>query len=111
MELMKTLVVDRDGAPEIAECPRPAYGGCDALVKIIACGVCNGTDMKLMHGTFKGFNEDAYPVMLGHEAVGRVIETGKDVISYKKETLSCFRSQGRSAVIRAAGAVFRNMAW
>lgn len=84
MELMKTLVVDRDGVPEIAECPRPAYGGCDALVKIIACGVCNGTDMKLVHGTFKGFNEEAYPVMLGHEAVGRVIETGKDVISYKK---------------------------
>ncbi len=84
MELMKTLVAGKDKTPKIAECPRPAYGDCDALVKTVACGVCNGTDLKLIHGTFKGFSEDVYPIMLGHEAVGRVIETGKDVVSYKK---------------------------
>jgi L-iditol 2-dehydrogenase len=83
-QLMKTLVVGNDGIPKVAECPIPDYGDCEALVKTVSCGICNGTDMKLIHGNFKGFSEDMYPVMLGHEAVGRVIETGKNVTSYQK---------------------------
>jgi threonine dehydrogenase-like Zn-dependent dehydrogenase len=41
--------------------------------------VCNGTDLKLIHGTFKNFN--TYPAALGHEGVGRVVETGSRVQS------------------------------
>jgi len=80
---MKTLVVDKDGKLSVETCPMPTYGECDALVKTISCGVCNGTDGKLIHRNFKGFTLDMYPVMLGHEAVGEVIEVGAKVTSYK----------------------------
>ena len=80
---MKTLVVDKDGKLSVEECPMPEYNECQALVKTISCGVCNGTDGKLISRTFKGFDLDMYPVMLGHEAVGRVIEIGSKVTSFK----------------------------
>jgi len=67
----------------VEECPLPAYGECDALVKTVSCGVCNGTDGKLVHRDFKGFPPEVYPVMLGHEAVGQVVAVGSKVITYK----------------------------
>jgi threonine dehydrogenase-like Zn-dependent dehydrogenase len=81
--MMRTLVVDKDGALRIDRCPVPKYTENDALVKIISCGICNGTDGKLIHRNFKGFTQDMYPIMLGHEGVGRVLEVGKNVTSYK----------------------------
>ncbi len=82
-KMMKTLVVDKEGKLSVETCPMPTCGPNDALVKTISCGVCNGTDGKLIHRTFKGFATDMYPIMLGHEAVGEVIEVGKNVVSYK----------------------------
>lgn len=80
---MKTLVVDKDGKLSVQTCPIPSYNECQGLVKTISCGICNGTDSKLIHGTFKGFSKEMYPLMLGHEAVGRVIEVGEKVTSFK----------------------------
>jgi len=81
---MKTLIVDKNGALSIAETPMPDYNEYQALVKTISCGVCNGTDVKLIHGQFKGFEyERDYPLMLGHEGVGRVVEVGAKVTGYK----------------------------
>lgn len=82
---MKALTVDREGRLAIREFPVPEYGRCQALVKMKSCGVCNGTDTKLIHGTFKNF--DAYPAILGHEGVGEVVETGADVKNLKKGDL------------------------
>ena len=78
---MKTLVVDEKGKLSVCEIPKPSYGPCQALVKMRSCGVCNGTDTKLIHGTFKNF--DTYPAILGHEGVGEVIEVGEKVTSLK----------------------------
>jgi len=81
---MKTLVVDEKGLLSFQEVPLPAYGEYQALVEMIAGGVCNGTDTKLVHGQFKGFTyERDYPLMLGHEGVGRVVEVGAKVTGYK----------------------------
>lgn len=74
---MKSLVVSDDGSLSIVEVPIPEYDDYKALVKMEACGVCNGTDIKLIHRNFKGF--DSYPAILGHEGVGRVVEKGKKV--------------------------------
>ncbi|WP_312503113.1 zinc-dependent alcohol dehydrogenase [Lacrimispora sp.] len=71
---MKALIVDETGKLSVEEIEKPDYGPCQALVKLESCGVCNGTDMKLIHGTFKNFL--SYPAILGHEGVGRVVETG-----------------------------------
>ncbi len=45
------------------------------MVQTVGCGICNGTELKIIDGHLKGFS--TYPAVLGHEAVGRVIETGK----------------------------------
>jgi len=42
-----------------------------------------GTDVKLLHHTFKGIPESVYPIMLGHEGVGEVVEIGADCTTYK----------------------------
>lgn len=78
---MKTLVVNKDGTLEIKEVEVPKISDNQALVKTIACGMC-GTDVKLIHRTFKGFPESIYPVMLGHEGVGEVVKIGKNVKGY-----------------------------
>lgn len=80
---MKTLVVNADGTLELREVPIPSITAKQALVKTISCGICNGTDTKLIHRTFKGIGLDQYPLMLGHEGVGEVVKLGSEVTSYK----------------------------
>lgn len=81
-ESMKTLVVSAEGKLTVEEIPVPAYGDCQALVRMLSCGVCNGTDLKLIHGTFKNFN--TYPAILGHEGVGEVVAVGSRVTGFQK---------------------------
>ncbi len=77
MKRMKSLIVDENGALSIRELPIPVPGDCQALVKLKSCGVCNGTDTKLIHHSFKNF--DTYPAALGHEGVGEVVQIGSKV--------------------------------
>lgn len=71
---MKSLIVDNTGMLSVRDIAKPIYGEYQALVKMVSCGICRGTDLKLIHGEFKGF--DTYPAALGHEGVGRVVEKG-----------------------------------
>ena len=80
--MMKTLVIAKDGSLSIQEVNKPRYNEYQALVKTIACGMC-GTDVKLIHRTFKGYPESMYPLMLGHEGVGEVVEVGAKVTGFK----------------------------
>ena len=81
--MMKTLIVKKNGALEVVDIHIPPYNECQALVKTIACGICNGTDAKLIHRKFKNVGPDEYPLMLGHEGVGRVVEIGAKVTTFK----------------------------
>ena len=87
MEKMKTLIVEKDGSLAVKEVSLPEYNDCQALVKTLSCGVCNGTDAKLIHRAFKNFGPDKYPLMLGHEGVGRVVAVGKKVKTFKEGDL------------------------
>jgi len=78
---MKGIVVYRDGTIKVEDLPKPEIHEYQALVQNLSCGICNGTDLKLIHGSFKGF--DTYPAVLGHESVGRVVEVGSKVTSFK----------------------------
>lgn len=80
---MKAYVVHENGKRGIEDIPvsLDEYGEYEALVKMIACGVCNGTDMKIIHKSFKGV--DDYPVVLGHEGVGEVVKVGARVRNLK----------------------------
>lgn len=82
---MKCVVVYRDGLIKVEQLPKPRIGDYQALVRNLSCGICNGTDLKLIHAQFKGF--DTYPAVLGHESVGRVVEVGSRVTSFKKGDL------------------------
>lgn len=78
---MKSLVVTEPYKLEFYEIPIPQIGtDTEVLVKVKAVGVC-GSDIKIYHGqnTFS-----SYPRVLGHEAVGEVVETGKGVTTLKK---------------------------
>ncbi|QFG70368.1 zinc-binding dehydrogenase [Ornithinimicrobium pratense] len=78
---MKALVVGTAGKVEIRQIDRPRPASHQALVKTIGGGIC-GTDGTLLHGSFKGIEPAQYPLVLGHESVGRVVEVGTDVTSY-----------------------------
>ena len=72
---MKSLVVSGEGKLSFVQLPKPTFGPCQALVKMKSCGVCNGTDTKIIHRTFKNFN--TYPASLLHERVGEGVELGE----------------------------------
>lgn len=65
---------------EILELPEPEPGPYEALVKVEACGICNSTDWKIIEGEFVS---GRFPVLLGHESVGRVVRVGERVRSFQ----------------------------
>ena len=79
---MKAYIVCPDGKCEFRNLPMPKYDAYSALVKMESCGICNGTDMKIIQHKLKGVSYDK-PIILGHEGVGRVIEKGEKVQSFE----------------------------
>lgn len=67
------------GVLGLAELGPPQPGQHEALVRMEACAICNSTDHKLLTGEFCG---GTYPVVLGHEVIGTVVEVGPDVTSF-----------------------------
>ncbi len=61
--------------------PPPPPGPYDALVRILGCGVCATTDRELIKGR-QPYHKD-YPAVLGHEAIGEVVEVGAKVRTFK----------------------------
>jgi L-iditol 2-dehydrogenase len=74
---MKALVkfAPGEGNVEIRDVAEPQCGPNQVKLEIAYCGVC-GTDLHVMHDTFRNFP----PVTLGHEFSGTVVEVGKDVV-------------------------------
>jgi S-(hydroxymethyl)glutathione dehydrogenase / alcohol dehydrogenase len=60
--------------PDVVKIELPPVGPRDVRVGIAAAGVCH-SDLSMVNGTIK----PTFPVVLGHEASGIVLETGKDV--------------------------------
>ena len=76
---VRGVVAKAKGEPvTIEEIIVPDAGPGEALVDIQACGVCH-TDLHYREG---GIN-DNFPFLLGHEAAGRVLETGDGVTEVK----------------------------
>lgn len=84
---MLAAVIERPGVLEVQDVPMPTIDETECLVEILACGICNGTDRKLLDGHFRYKGPDAYPGIVGHEAVGRVIECGSRVESFEVDDL------------------------
>jgi L-iditol 2-dehydrogenase len=73
---MKALVkyAPGNGNLRIMDVEEPTCGSKQVKVEIAFCGVC-GTDLHVMHDTFRNFP----PVILGHEFSGTVVEVGSEV--------------------------------
>ncbi|MCU7726652.1 alcohol dehydrogenase catalytic domain-containing protein [Actinoplanes sp. KI2] len=69
------VVVRSSGArPEVAELRLPEIGPGQVRVRIRAAGVCH-SDLSMVNETIRA----PYPLILGHEAAGEVIEAGEHV--------------------------------
>lgn len=77
---MKGLFVLQPGQLAIEELPQPVPGPFQALVKTEACAICNSTDTKLIYGEFF---PGTWPLLLGHETVGRIVAVGDKVRNFK----------------------------
>lgn len=78
---MRAAVVHGPDRLGVETVPEPAIGDYEALTRIVACGVCTGTDSHIVSGAFPYLQP--YPFILGHESIGRVIEVGSKVRSFK----------------------------
>lgn len=67
---MKALVIIEKGRSEVVELPNPEPGRGEVCIAISQVGLC-GTDLHVFNGLF-----GAYPIIPGHDAVGRVTAVG-----------------------------------
>lgn len=77
---MRGVVVPEPGKMALVDLPEPTYNEYEALVEILTCSICSGTDTHIVDDHFP---MRAYPCVLGHESIGRVIEVGSAVRNLK----------------------------
>lgn len=77
---MKAMVLTRPGkALQLQDLPQPVPEDDEVLIQVRACGICR-TDLHVFDGDLKQAN---LPLILGHEIVGTIKETGKNVDHFK----------------------------
>lgn len=69
------------GSVEIREIPRPSIGEDDVLLEVSNVGVC-GSDLHQWTADHSWHVE--YPVVLGHEFAGNVVEVGSKVLGWRE---------------------------
>ncbi len=81
---MKVLLAYAPGELRVVEMEKPVPGPREILCKVAHCGVC-ATDVAIMKGILNlgDGNDPIYPVRIGHEWSGTVVETGCETRSVK----------------------------
>lgn len=79
---MKAVVLDRhapieEGPLRLTERDRPVPGYGQVLVRVTACGVCR-SNLHMIEGDWVGV-PSSFPIIPGHEVVGRIEEVGPGV--------------------------------
>lgn len=76
---MRAMVLEKQGRPlRLRTVPVPRPGPDQLLVRVSACGVCR-TDLHIFDGDLQ---HPKLPLILGHEIVGRVAQTGERVSEF-----------------------------
>jgi len=75
---MRAVVATARGSEsvELRDVPEPTCGRGEVIVRVEAAGIC-GSDVHVFHGNVSW--DMAYPVTLGHEFSGVIVEVGDDV--------------------------------
>jgi propanol-preferring alcohol dehydrogenase len=77
---MRAMVFNGPGAPlQLMEVPVPRPGPGQVLIRVRACGVCR-TDLHIVDGELA---HPKLPLIMGHEIVGEVVETGPGVQQFR----------------------------
>lgn len=77
---MKAMVFESAGKPlAFREVKAPNPGPNEVLLKVLACGVCR-TDLHIVDGDLPS---PQFPLILGHQIVGRVVQLGSDVANLR----------------------------
>jgi propanol-preferring alcohol dehydrogenase len=78
---MRAMALMRPGAGKLesVELDRPEPSATNVLVRVLACGVCR-TDLHIVDGELPG---TFFPLVPGHEIVGRVERVGEEVKTIK----------------------------
>jgi threonine 3-dehydrogenase len=80
---VKALVKEKaEPGLRLMDVPEPVIGPGDVLIKVLRTGIC-GTDLHIR--AWDGWAQQAIntPLVVGHEFVGEVVETGRDVAEIK----------------------------
>lgn len=81
---MKALVVQSPGHAVIQEVPTPRPAANQLLIRVVCAGIC-GTDLAIYSGecSFVRDGSIRYPVRIGHEWAGEVVEVGAAVRDFR----------------------------
>jgi len=82
---MKAVVITEPNVVKVMDVPMPVRNEYECLVEVKACGICSSTDLQIIRRNHPESPQDPfrYPAILGHEAVGRVVEVGSRVRNFK----------------------------
>ena len=76
---MLAVVVEKPHQYGVVELPDPHAGPGEVVIRVGACGIC-GTDLHVIEGDFP---PTVYPIVIGHEFGGEVVEVGPGVDGVK----------------------------
>ena len=81
---MKAFIAKEPGVTEFVEVDKPKLGPKDILAKVAYAGIC-ATDIALITGdtTFVREGMAKYPIRIGHEWSGEIVEVGSEVKTLK----------------------------
>ena len=96
MVLRKVLNLEVDNSPlQLVDMDEPVPGEKEMLVRVSRCAVCH-TELDEIEGRTPPLH---FPIILGHQIVGRVERTGRKA----KRTFSCEKYYYRQASIISGG--------
>lgn len=79
---MKAAIVESPGRLVVRDVPEPKMGEYECLCETLYGSTCSGTDVHLIEGHSMPF-EYSYPMILGHESIGRVLKVGPKVENFR----------------------------
>ena len=76
---MKAMILEEQNTPlQLKEIQKPSPGDQQILIKVRACGICR-TDLHILDGDLE---HPKLPLVMGHQIVGKVESTGKEVTNF-----------------------------